>query len=146
MRADDLYSVAMDEKKRKNIDEVCEALGVTEVKTAYKHLSRFKTCLNDFNTNLAGLLSHLGTIIPEKQPENLPIFEINLGWFSELTSELIKLRQSLHGFEGIGSRDIAETLNFFLHPAYPCSTRNENTVLKILPDYLKSPPDGTKTK
>jgi hypothetical protein len=136
----------MDEKKRKNIDEVCEALGVTEVKTAYKHLSRFKTCLNDFNTNLAGLLSHLGTIIPEKQPENLPIFEINLGWFSELTSELIKLRQSLFGFEDLSSRDIAEMHNFFLHPAYPCSTCTENTDFKIHSDWLKSPPDCTWDK
>ena len=143
MRSDELYSVAMDKKKRKNIDEVCLALRVAEVKTAKKHLSRFQTCLNDFNVKAASFISHHGENLPEKPPENFSDFELNLGWFSRLADSLIKLRQSRFGFENLNSRDIAELYNLFLHPVYPCSTVNENTNFKILPDWLKSPPDCT---
>ena len=126
VRADDVFATGINKDLRKDINKICHILGVIDERTARKHLSRFDKCLNDFNIDLSGIISQSGTQLPDKKPEAVCSIDMNINWLENLFPCIIAIREKLFGYENLSLKDIAAMYFFFLHPAYPCATINEN--------------------
>ena len=117
----------MDKKIHKDINKSCEALGVIDERTVRKHFLRFNACLNDFDINLSSIISQYGGQLPDKKPETGSMSDINIQWFGKLAASIISIREKLFGYENLSLKDIAAVYFFFLHSAYPCAKKNENS-------------------